>query len=297
MKRFLTLTLCLLLTAALCACNQQDTALPSEETQQTEDAETTETENGEEAFPDFVEVAVDPDLVVISDMKTAALDESTRAELAAGRLRNSYDIVQTQSYEDKWFRSYEAYLPEFSDEITLDGAEAIKAYFAQAAQQEPASMADYLEIYGIGETLIDSASELQHYYYSDYTIAYAEPYLAVCYFSTSYSGGAHGSHYVSVDNFDMRTGQLLTLADLFTDWDAAIPVLNDSINEKVTQEVFEPVDLKEIQDVPFQITSDGIVFIFNEYVIAPYVYGTIEISVPYGELGGLLTMDLPPAQG
>jgi Protein of unknown function (DUF3298). len=298
MKRFFALTLCLLVAATLCACDQQKDAPPPQPPEQPAESPAEVTESQEENFwPAIVEIPVDPDLIVLSDLKTAAFDQDTRAELAAGRLRSSYEIVQTQSYEDKWLRTYESYLPKFSDEITLGGAEPIKAYFEAAAQQEQAAMAHYLEIFGITDTLIDSAGEREHYYYCDYAVAYAEPYLAVRYSAFTYSGGAHGLHYVGVDNFDMRTGQFLALADVFSDWDAAIPVLNESINEKVTQELFEPVDLQTLQDLPFQITSEGIVFVFNEYTIAAYAAGTIEISIPYAELNGLLAIDPPAAHG
>lgn len=122
--------------------------------------------------------------------------------------------------------------------------------------------------------------------------------------ATSYymfTGGAHGIHGTTYMNFDVTTGKLLTLDDLFTDR-AQLETLGATyfrqqhdLDEKTTWEDsgywFENNQFYLPDN--FALTEDGVLFIYSIYEIASYVEGEQEVKIPYSALTGLLKADSP----
>lgn len=117
------------------------------------------------------------------------------------------------------------------------------------------------------------------------------------YFETSaYTGGAHPNQYHTTLNYDLTTGRVLTLADLFRPGiDAVQSVADYCIN-----------DLRQRQDMLFpdyatsgaaprpenyqawNVTSLGLLITFDEYQVAPYAAGPQTVLIPYPALETLL---------
>lgn len=118
-----------------------------------------------------------------------------------------------------------------------------------------------------------------------------------------YMGGAHGISNRFFYNYDLRTGVLLTEADLFLP-DYVQPLTQLLRDNLVAQnDAFESeADLmqsyyqldKIVPNNNFYITSEGMTWLFNPYDIAAYVYGETEIFVPFAQLQPLLQ---PSADG
>ena len=210
---------------------------------------------------------------------------------------NSYAITQTQSYE-KWTRTYAVYYPLFTDEIKYAGSEIIKNYYAELAQSEKER--GYWEM---EDMVVDRATNLHNYYCKSYEVGFFEPYLTVLYFRTAYYGGAHSLEYYSVDNFDMISGELITMTDLFGEEDTYRPILNRLICEQLLSQIDFPLhvilnadtDIMSYSHSPklqFRICSTGIEFIFQIYEIASYADGAIFVNIPYEDLEPILAIDL-----
>ena len=93
-----------------------------------------------------------------------------------------------------------------------------------------------------------------------------------------YHGGAHGSTKVSVGTLDRETGRQLTLADIFgKDGLAALESeLRKAVIAKIGEEnIQSPV--KPIEN--FYLAADGWHFVYNQYEIACYALGVIEVVV------------------
>jgi len=116
-----------------------------------------------------------------------------------------------------------------------------------------------------------------------------------------YMGGAHPNTTISLINFSLQTGEALELDDLFK------PGFEDPLN-KVGEKIFRRKQkLKpdeslndagywfdknnfELND-NFLIKKNGLLFVFNPYEIAAYVYGAIEVFIPYKEIKDLIKDD------
>lgn len=111
----------------------------------------------------------------------------------------------------------------------------------------------------------------------------------------AYLGGAHPNHSSSSDCFDLKTGELLELPDLFTDWEIAKEVIWETIYPQILDRFpegqaeesakFAREDLEE--NPVFFIDPEGLTIYYNEYAIASYADGPSEFFVPKEDLSGL----------
>jgi len=115
--------------------------------------------------------------------------------------------------------------------------------------------------------------------------------------SDRYTGGAHGGKTYLNTVINLKTGDRITEVDLFTEESRSM--ISDLILKKIMlkNKVQKAEDLEEIGffDVTdinlnknFYITKKGIVYTFNEYEIAAYALGTIEIMLSYEEISAFM---------
>lgn len=104
-----------------------------------------------------------------------------------------------------------------------------------------------------------------------------------------YTGGAHGSTSEMYYNFDINTGKLLNSEDVFaagTEEEIGkllMKHLNDDNDDADDEKIVLSVDRIE-PNGNFEIEEDGITFTFNQYEIAAYSYGAIDIFIPKREI-------------
>lgn len=103
-------------------------------------------------------------------------------------------------------------------------------------------------------------------------------------------GGAHPIHYEYFLNFDASTGKRLTLNDLFKPgYEAALTQLltqKAMIAENVKTKSRLSCEPKPTEN--FILETDGMLFHFNPYDIAPYSRGAIRLKIRYDELAAQL---------
>lgn len=117
---------------------------------------------------------------------------------------------------------------------------------------------------------------------------------------SSYTGGAHGIYNTYFLNFNIQTGRIIRLNDLF------IPHYQKELNELLVSRLMKNIgvsgrtELEEkayLQDTEmyptenFRMMRDSIVFFYNVYEIAPYSSGITEITLSYKELKDILKKD------
>jgi Protein of unknown function (DUF3298)/Deacetylase PdaC len=110
---------------------------------------------------------------------------------------------------------------------------------------------------------------------------------------TSYmdTGGAHGNLIISFLNFNANTGKLILNTDLFKDKNAFYKLAKSYFQKSIKDKdaVFEPENFVLPANIGY--TEDGIILLYNTYEIAAYSEGTIEFTIPYGEVNSLLVFD------
>lgn len=123
-------------------------------------------------------------------------------------------------------------------------------------------------------------------YKSKYEIIYTDRSRTIFsyrYLGFSYTGGAHGATIVGIGTIDVATGRKLTVADVIpADKRAeALARVKKAVVEKIGAENLSgEVTLTD----NFCVAADGLHFVFNEYELAAYCFGAIEVVIPaYGK--------------
>ena len=121
----------------------------------------------------------------------------------------------------------------------------------------------------------------------------------------AFTGGAHPNAFVELESYDLATAEPLVLADLLAAGAAPrLPALGERLFRR-EREIPEGESLEEagfwFEDDRFELTDNfavtgkGLVFVYNPYEVAPYVFGPTRITVPWSELRGLLRPEAPAA--
>lgn len=108
-------------------------------------------------------------------------------------------------------------------------------------------------------------------------------------------GGAHGNSTKIGDSFNPETGERLAFADIVEDENAAKEfVLSYLTKEMETQEyqdmLFEDAQTSAktvLEADNWYFSQEGVVFVAEHYLIAPYAAGILEFTIPYKEFAGL----------
>lgn len=112
-----------------------------------------------------------------------------------------------------------------------------------------------------------------------------------------YNGGAHGGDMWSDYNIDLRTGSVLKLDDLMEKDSGYREMINSTIRAEIDKraaadELYENAPFEDVgEDPAFYLTSDAVVFYFQQYEYFPYAAGIQEFPIKYADLTGKLLQD------
>ena len=131
---------------------------------------------------------------------------------------------------------------------------------------------------------------------SEYEIKYHQNNrLSIVSIDYEYAGGIHGLYWYTAFNFDLSTGELLQLPDLFLENGDYTTAINNEIKRQInilkqTDDYWELEPFYSIDpNTPnFYLTPTGIGIYFSLYEYTPYAYGIPEFIIPYSAFGGIL---------
>ncbi len=107
----------------------------------------------------------------------------------------------------------------------------------------------------------------------------------------SYTGGAHGMPATKAYVFDLKSGESVEESEFFTE--DYMPQLSELLTAHAKDGSDNPDKLtlfvSEVEpNGNFEVSAEGITYIYNPYDIAPYSDGTIFITIPWKELKTIL---------
>ena len=125
--------------------------------------------------------------------------------------------------------------------------------------------------------------------------------LSVVYSQTVYMGGAHGSYGAEALNFDMATGERLSLDRLSSDFDAFADFLTQRMltmieedvdgeySGRVMEEYLYDQTLEEairglLREGSWYFDNEGLVIFSNLEELGPYAAGMVYFRIPYADL-------------
>jgi hypothetical protein len=129
-----------------------------------------------------------------------------------------------------------------------------------------------------------------------------EGFISFSIYVEDYAGGAHAAHTLTNHVIDIKRGTFLTEDDLFVEdfKDKMAEILVKNImaeNNLDDPKKIEEIGLFDINKIVpngnFLIDDDGITYSFNEYEIAAYSAGTIDVHIAYDEIKDLLRKGNP----
>ena len=114
--------------------------------------------------------------------------------------------------------------------------------------------------------------------------------------TNSYMGGAHGNDWLEILNFDSRTGNSISWKDLINDQNKFTQIAEKVFREE--NELANDADLNEegyfFENGRYRLpeniglSSEGMLFLYNSYEVAPYFMGRTEYTISWDQLAGLL---------
>ena len=122
----------------------------------------------------------------------------------------------------------------------------------------------------------------------------------------SYNGGLHGNLSCAAANYDLNTGDVLTLGSIMSteaETEDFVKLVNDKLEAKVEDyylyddfenSVHNRLCTDESLYEDFFFSTSGLCFFFAPYEIAPYSTGIIIVELPYSEISDLIYEDYLP---
>ncbi len=283
MKRIFLLLLCSLLILTGCAGKEEPESLIPQMAPSTAPAENPET------LPetDTVE-SVEIDMTEMLSVSVPAITETFTLE----------DGTELFNYTAQHM---ELLLPdeEIANKVILNFLNRIDAARLDAEAILAAAQSDY----------IPNSSWIPYFYqviYSPTRIDHGV--LSLFGTQNSYSGGGHGSLGCVSANYDLTTGDILTLGSIMH-MDATKEQFIQIIIEKLQEQseelqlfegfeegVYHRLGGDENLYEDFYFSTTGLGFFFAPYEIAPYSAGVISVEIPYSELPGLIYDGYFPAE-
>ena len=111
-------------------------------------------------------------------------------------------------------------------------------------------------------------------------------------YAYSFTGGAHGLAGDYVMNFNLKDGSLVGESDFF------VPGYQEELGGLLTAHLRESMPDEDsynalfVKDIEpngnFKVSEEGVTYIYGPYEIGPYYLGSIEVTLPWEELGPLV---------
>jgi len=159
---------------------------------------------------------------------------------------------------------------------------------------------DYTSMYESGEAEIDEYSSMWSVYDEVSILFQKNGLIGFVSAGYEYTGGVHGTYGSSNYTYDSESDKLLMLEDLFVmNFDAELEsAINNQLRQdlqiepeaSLTDEGFFVEIVTATQN--FMLSESAITFHYNVYEIAPYAAGSIDITVPYSAISGIIQADI-----
>ncbi|MFA6427274.1 MAG: DUF3298 domain-containing protein [Candidatus Magasanikbacteria bacterium] len=128
-------------------------------------------------------------------------------------------------------------------------------------------------------------------------------YISVRLFFTEYLGGAHPVSWTYTIDYELDVRHLVDLGDIFNvKEDVYLPRLSELSQPLLVSQLDDMADLQWIEKGTkpvksnfknFNVTAEGLKFVFDPYQVAPYAAGMQEITIFYNQLEDLINKNGP----
>ncbi|MCD9187592.1 MAG: DUF3298 and DUF4163 domain-containing protein [Pyrinomonadaceae bacterium] len=142
---------------------------------------------------------------------------------------------------------------------------------------------------------------MSNYLELDYVLESAnDRVISIGFYYSTFEGGAHPNHFSSAVNFDLKTGTVVALKDLFRPNANYLKTISALCIEKLKEDDSEGFDDEWLKTgagpkaenfSSWNIKKKGILITFDPYQVASYAAGPKEVLLTYDELKSILKKD------
>lgn len=301
------LLLCASLTCTACGTGTSET--PVDDVEQDAAADDSETQEAPAAETDTSQIE-NPDTGSENDPPDAGENiDSSETDTTVSTFKSHITLETKSGNEEKTADDGTVYLSKSYSYpvVTIEGNDAAAEKINADIQSRVDSFMEATEIEEWAKESYDEAiasdSEYPFLAYSDdMTIAPQRADSNVISFTISnysFTGGAHGNYGIGAVNYNAKTGENISFADLSDD-PAAFHEDTLAYNQKLAQtdtyqeRMFSPDLISDgtlesvlYADDVWYLAPYGLVFMSNPYALGPYAAGLIEFIIPYSDLAGM----------
>lgn len=122
-------------------------------------------------------------------------------------------------------------------------------------------------------------------------------FIVIKFSEINFTGGAHPNSFIKFINFDTESGRIIRKKDIFTENEELVKIGEEKFrtyyNIPKEQTLLEFNDFflddgKFFLNDNFAVLDSGLIFLYNNYEIAPYSYGQTELFLPYSQISKFL---------
>lgn len=194
-------------------------------------------------------------------------------------------------YNNKILLSYKIAYPEFDSALYRKSVSEVNIYYKTSALKYQ----KHCETILFNQAIEQYKNAIKYDYplrLFEAALSFRITYLASCIISLTtdtyeYTGGAHGNTFRNSQTFNLQKGYTINLSHLVHCIPDYKSYLLQNIIEKAAKEPdayfeeYEKLITTNFDKNNFYCTTQGIVLYFQQYGIAPYVYGIKEFEIPY----------------
>ena len=316
MKKTLALLMALVMALALCGCAENlpqieippipkitDTPQPQPQTGEDEGTSETTDQIPEAPLPTAEETPVTGEEAHIRILVTNGRTEMNDYDPAEGE-----ELILNFAYDMP--RVYVENEPEVSARINETLATVEETFYTGDSYSEEGRFIGY-------SAMLEAAEDNFSYVRENNTVGMPLEYsdtltalvtradnaaLSVIYTENCYMGGAHGSYGSNAVNFDMSTGEQLTLdklsedegfGDFLVERMLSIVEQDKSYSDRIAEDFLPEGGMEEafrnlLRDGSWYFDGEGLVIFSELEELGPYAAGIVEFRIPYADLEGKL---------
>lgn len=258
-------------------------------------------------------------ITACQEKKTVSVEKATKEVIttsetstneAQAKKENEKESDVTITYEDKSSESKDkngnllltvtGNIPVIMIKGNQEASDKINAYYKESQNKQNETIKQYIDY---AKDYLSTVGDKELSYWNGYGLGQTyrsarvdNEVISIVEESYEYAGGAHPNTTRSAQNFDTKTGELLTLKDVFTDVEKGIAFVNEYLLKQMKaskeQDGFFEGYESSIKDIltedTWYLSEEGFVVITNVYIVSPYAAGIKEYVIPYSEFPYLM---------
>lgn len=147
------------------------------------------------------------------------------------------------------------------------------------------------------DTLYPAGRELNFFLHIDSeTFHHSDSIASLLFTVSTYTGGAHPNSFYQTMTFNLDEGYELSFNQVFrpetNPLATIVPIVQDALREKLPDVeewmILAGSSMDSANYQNFVLTPDSVIFYFDPYQVAPYVFGPQQVEIPLSELEDIL---------